>query len=208
MNRKLKALGLALVVVFAMTALSAATASGEQFHAGAHGTVQGLNVGEETVTVNAGTWKCKVNEFNGTIATSTPGSLTVKPTHKECTVFGFVNMAIDVGTCEYRFNTPVNTTSTVDIINCGATPITVTGFNCWITFGNQSGLGHVIWSNQVGPVPHDVHATLTISGTAYTQHSKSFPGCTNGTFSNGKVDGTTTWRAFNTLKSQAPLTVT
>jgi cysteinyl-tRNA synthetase len=90
----------------------------------------------------------------------------------------------------------------------GATPIIVTGFNCWITFGNQTGLGHVVWSNRAGSVPHDVHDTWTVTGTTYTQHSKSFPGCSNGTFNNGKVEGTTTWRAFNTAGVQASLTVT
>jgi hypothetical protein len=207
MKRKLEILGLALFTVCAMAALSAPTAGAEQWHiGGASGTVQDTNEGESTYTINAGTAKCKTIEFNGSYAASTVSSQTVKPTYKECTAFGFINTPIDVGTCEFRFNTPVGTTSTMDIINCGATPITITSFNCWVTIGNQNGLGHIVWTNVPG-TPDHVLAHFTISGTTYTQHSKSFPGCTNGTFSNGTVVGTTTYKAF-VAGSQVNLTVT
>jgi hypothetical protein len=216
MNRKLKAFGLVLVAVFAMSALSAATASAELFHAGEHGTVIGENVGEEVFTTNAGTVKCKTAKYTGTSTTNTPGSQIVTPQYSSCTAFGFVNTTIDVGTCQYRFNTPVNTTSTVDIINCGANGVVVTAFNCEVTIPNQSGLSHVVWENVAGTSPHHIRANVTISGITYIQHSKSFPGCntagTNGTptslFHDGTYHGTNTVKAFNTKGVQVPLTVT
>ena len=216
MNRKLKALGLALVAVFALSAMSAATASAELFHAGAHGTVIGQNVGEEEFTTAAGTVKCKSATYTGTSATSTPGSQIVTPAYKECTAFGFVNTTIDVGTCQYRFNTPVGTTSTIDIINCGANGVVVTAFNCEVTVPNQNGLSHVTWENVGGSSPHHIRANVTISGITYIQHSKSFPGCstagTNGVatslYHNGTVHGTATAKAFNTSGIQVSLTVT
>ena len=216
MNRKLKALGLALVAVFALSAMSAATASAELFHAGAHGTVVGTNVGEEVFTTTAGTVKCKSATYTGTSATNTPGSQTVKPVYKECTAFGFVNTVIDPGTCEYRFNTPVNTTSTVDIINCGANGVVVTAFNCEVTIPNQTGLSHVVFSNVAGSSPEHIQANVTISGITYIQHSKSFPGCneagTNGVKTSlhheGTYHGTNTIKAFNTAGTQVNLTVT
>jgi hypothetical protein len=207
MNRKFKALGLALIAVFAMTALSAATASAEQWHAGAHGTVKGINVGEETFTTNAGTVKCKVAEYNGTVASTTVSNQSVKPTYKECTAFGFVNTTIDVGSCEYEFTTPIKTTSTIHIKNC-ATPIRVTAFNCEVTVGNQNNLAHIQWHQIAGSIPHAIQGTVTASGITYTQHSKSFPGCTNGTFSNGTYTGTNQVKAFTTAGVQTSLTVT
>jgi hypothetical protein len=210
MNRKLKALGLALVAVAAMTALSAAPASAV-WHGEKTGTVKGINIeGEEVFTTNAGNVKCEISEYNGTTTATTPGAVKVKPTYKNCQAFGFIGTPIDVGTCEYEFTTPVKTTSTVHIVNC-ATPLRVTAFNCEITVGNQGPLSHITWTQGGVPSPpniHDLIAHVTITGIKYTQHSKSFPGCTNGTFTNGTYTGTNTVRAYDSLGNQVPITVT
>jgi hypothetical protein len=206
MNAKLKSLGLSLIAVFALTAMWAATASAE-WHVHESGTIKAINVGEETFTLNAGTWKCEVSEYNGSIASTTPGAIKVKATYKGCTAFGFMNIPIDVGTCETEITTPVGTTSTYNIVNCGATPMRVTAFNCEITIGNQGPLSHVTWTQIPGPPAH-LQAHITVTGIKYTQHSKSFPGCTNGTFSNGTYTGTNEVRTFNAVGKQVGFTVT
>jgi hypothetical protein len=51
---------------------------------------------------------------------------------------------IDTNGCSYRFDSNGNN---VDII-CGANPITVTAFNCWVTVGSQEIIGPVTYTNQ------------------------------------------------------------
>jgi hypothetical protein len=205
MNRKLKTLGLALVAVLAVAAMATATA-GAEWHVHETGTVKGINVGEEVFTTNAGNVKCEVSEYNGSVASTTPGAIRFKPTYKNCTAFGFVNTPIDVGTCEKEITTPVNTTSTYHWVNC-ATPIRITAFNCEVTIGNQGPLSHITWTQINGPPPH-IQGHTTTTGVKYTQHSKSFPGCTNGTFTNGTNTGTITVKAFNLSTGQVGFTVT
>ena len=216
MKRRLKVVGLALVAVLAMTALSAPAAHAELFHFGAHGTVLAENVGEEELVTNAGTVKCKTSKYTGSSATSTPGSQIVTPSYTGCTAFGFVNTTIHVGTCQLRFNTPVKTTSTVDIINCGAHGIVITAHNCEVTIPNQNGLSHVTWENVAGSSPHHVRARVTLTGITYIQHTREFPGCnesgTNGVptslFHNGADNATLTVKGFNTPSAQVSLTLT
>jgi len=208
MNRKLKTLGLALVAVLAMAAISAASASAalEEFHAGsASGSVKGINVGEETFTVTAGTVRCKVAEYNGTFSASTVKTQVVKPTYKECTAFGFVETPIDVNGCEYRFNQPNSGVGTVDIINC-TKPLEVTAFNCTVTVGNQTGLTSVTYTNVAGS-PDDLLIHTNITNIKYTQDPKNFPQCTSATHTNGTYTGTNTVRAFNGSGTQVTLTL-
>jgi hypothetical protein len=206
MKSKLKVFGLALAAALAVAAMSAAT-SGAEWHVHETGKIQALNVGEEVFTMNAGTVKCEVSEFNGSVGSTTPGAIIGRTTYKNCTAFGFVNTPIDVGSCEYEFTTPVATTSTGHIVNCGVTPMRITAFNCEITIGNQGPLSHVTWTQVAGPPAH-LQGHTTTTGTKYTQHSKSFPGCTNGTFTNGTYTGTFTAKAFNGVGKQVGITVT
>jgi len=209
MSRKLKALGLALIAVFAMAAISAATASAEElFHSSeAHSIIRGTQVAEDTFTVNAGTVKCKKATYNGTSSATTVKEQRVKPTYSECTAFGFVNTTIDVpSSCEYLFTQPVAKVGKVDIVGC-LEPITVTGFNCWVTVGNQNNLGSITYTTGESLKAHDLLIHVSLTGITYTQHSKSFPGCTAGTFTNGTYTGTSTVEALNTAGEPIPLTL-
>jgi hypothetical protein len=208
MNRKLKAVSLALIAVFAMAAISATTASAEEFHAGeAPGTVKGVNVGEEVFTTEAGTVTCKIAEYNGSFSTTTVKTQKVHPTYKECTAFGFIETPIDVPTsCNYEFTEPVSKVGKVNIVGC-TEPITVTASNCWVTIGNQNGLSSVTYTTGESKPVHDLLLHISITGITYTQHSKLFPGCKSGTFTNGKYTGTNTVRAYNAEGVQVPLTV-
>jgi hypothetical protein len=200
MTRNLKALGLALFAVLAMSALSASAASAGEFHSEvAHTTLTGSQIGEDVFNVTAGTVKCKEATYSGTQSSATTTTVTVKPAYSECTAFTFVGATIDVGTCEYEFsgdNTKVN------IVNCGSTPITVTAFNCWVTVGNQNGLESVAYTNEGAGTSRDVKVAVNISNVTYTQHSKSFPGCSNSTMNNGSYIGEATVRGFNTEGAQ------
>jgi hypothetical protein len=215
MTRKLKTLGLALIAVFAMSAVASATASavGPEFHSGAtSGTVKGTNVGEETFTVTAGTVKCSSATYTGTYSASTVTSQIVTPAYSGCVAFGFVNTPIDVNGCQFRFNQPTEPSkgdyvSTVDIINC-TKPMEVTAANCTVTIGNQAGLSGVTWDNVTTATPSHLTATTNISGIKYTQDPKGeFLPCNSSTDTNGTYVGTNTVKAFNGSGTQVSLSV-
>jgi hypothetical protein len=207
MTRKLKGFGLSLLAIIAMTAFSTATASAVEYHAGAaSGSVKVQNIGEENITVRAGTWKCKVSEYNGLYSSSTVTTLTTKPTYKECSQFGEENVVIDTNGCEIRFNQPnASLVSTVDVINC-TQPMAITLIDCTITIGNQTGLANVAWTNIAGS-PDDLVLHKNITGLKYTQDPIGFFGCMSGTFTNGTWTGTSTVRAYNSGGTQVNLTV-
>jgi hypothetical protein len=210
MNRKLKALGLALVAVFALAAMSAATASAEEFHSEtAHTTYTGAQVAEDIFTVNAGTVKCKKAEYAGTQSVATSKEATVSPTYKECTAFGFVNTTIDVNGCGYIFTrTPVNGDESSIHIECPAgNSIVVTAFNCEVTVPAQTLSGGVTYTNEGAGTTRSIIVDVNLTGITYIQHSKSFPGCkTEGTtgagatslFHDGTYSGSATITGANT----------
>jgi hypothetical protein len=212
MNRKLKALGLALIAVAAM-AFSASAAMAAEFHSEAtHTILSGSQVGEDKFKVNAGTVTCGEATYSGTQATATAETQTVTPTYSECKAFGFVNTTIDVNGCTYTFN--ANNSGIT--ITCSGSPITVTAFNCWVTVGSQTINSGVTYTNEVTKDKvgeelvatentRDVKVSVNLTGITYTQHSKSFPGCsTNGgnPRSDGTYEGAATVRGFNTEGTQ------
>jgi hypothetical protein len=200
MNRKLKALGLALVAVLAMGALSASAASAENFHSeSATDTVlKGSQVGTDVFTVNAGTVKCNEATYAGTQSGATATTVKVTPTYSECTAFGFVSTAIDVNGCTYEFSSDNSNV----VIGCATNPITVTAFNCWVTVGSQTTNGGITYTNTGAGASRDVDVTVNISGIHYVQHSKSFPGCSSGTRTDGKYTGAATVQGFTTGGAQ------
>jgi hypothetical protein len=207
MIRKIKTLGFALVAVMAMAAFSAATASAEFHSVEEHTIIDGEQPAtvNDVFTVNAGTVTCNTATYTGTTTTKTTSEITVTPTYSGCTAFGFVNATVDVNNCHYTFTT--TTTDRLHIV-CPTAPITVTAFNCWVTVGSQTASGvtykntpeeHAAWT---ASTTRDVDVTANITGLTYTQHSKSFPGCTNGTFTNGSYKGGATVKGTDTKEKQ------
>ena len=196
MNRKLKALGLALIAVLAMGALSASAASAGTFHSeiATDTVIKGEQIGTDVFTVNAGTVKCNEAKYNGNQAGATATTVKVTPEYSECTAFGFVNTTIHSKQCTYEFSG-----DNLDVvIGCpAAEPITVTAFNCWITVPSQTLAGAITYTNVAGP-PKDVKVKVNSKTITYTQHSKSFPGCSGGTRTTGEYLGEATVRGLST----------
>jgi hypothetical protein len=202
MNRKLKALGLALAAVMAMAAF-ASPASAAEFHSEvAHTEIKGEQ--EEALdvfTTNAGTVKCNTATYTGTTSAVTTSEITVTPAYSNCTAFGFVNTPIDTNNCHYTFTSNPGTPPVMHIV-CPSAPITVTAFNCWVTVGSQTVNSGITYTNSGVGSARDITVDKTISGLTYTQHSKSFPGCSIGTFTNGTFTGSTTIKGTNTAGTQ------
>jgi hypothetical protein len=199
MNRKLKGLGLMFVALLALAGFSSSAMATEFHSETAHTIIKGEQPegSNDVFTVNAGKVTCTSATYAGTTSAVTTPEVTVTPTYTGCTAFGFVNTTIDVpggnvaaganGGCDYRF-TPSTASSQLHII-CGAGEvINVTAFNCWVTIGSQT-TGGITYTNSGAGTARDVTVNANISGIVYTQHSKSFPGCSNGTFSNGTYVG-------------------
>jgi hypothetical protein len=198
MIRKLKTFGLALGAVLALGALSATTAPAASFHSeAAHTTLSGSQMvaTDDVWTINAGTIRCGYTSYSGTTTAATTETITVTPAYSECTAFGFVNAPIDVNGCTYTFNAGNDDL----IIACpvGKT-ITVTAFNCHVSVGSQSIASSITYDNAGSGNFREVWPTLNLSGLKYTQVSKSFPGCTNGAFTNGTFKGSLDVRGTGT----------
>jgi hypothetical protein len=199
MTRKLKALGLAFVAVLAFGALSATAASAAtSFHSEqAHTIIDGTQpVAEDDVfTVKAGTVKCTSATYSGTTEAATTTTVKVTPAYSGCTAFGFVSTPVDVPAgCTYTFNA----TNDDLAIACTGSPITVTAFNCHVKVGTQTATSGISYSTAGSGTARDVTVKANITGLKYTQESKSFPGCTNGTFEDGKYVGSGTVTGTNT----------
>lgn len=201
MNRTLKTFSLITAAMMSL-ALSASSASAGQFHFGAsHVTISGS--GEDVLTLGAGTLRCKKVTYGGTQATATATTVRVKPSYAECSAFGFVNVPIDVGSCEYELSGDNND---LKIVNCGSNPITVTAFNCWVTISDQTSPQSITYVAGGAGNTHDVRFHANSTTLSYTQHSKSFPGCLKGSFTNGSFTGSGTVKTFDTGGGQVALT--
>jgi len=160
-------------------------------------TLKGEQVGTDSFTVNAGTVKCTEITYSGTL-NSEAASVELAPTYGGCTAFGFVNTPIDPNGCKYRFNSESKVeadkvTGSVDVVCPESKKITITAFNCEVGVASQTGRKTVTYTDTTAASPKkDIDISVSLSGLAYSQTSKSFPGCSTGSFTNGTYKGETT----------------
>jgi hypothetical protein len=212
MNRKLKSLGLALIAVFALGAVSVASASAGTFTATAGATISGeqvsgtitaKTVAKHEFTTAAGTVKCTTATFTGTAAAAESATQELAPTYKECTLAGSVPVTIDVNSCKYVFHAGTAGAATVDV-RCPSSPITVTvpGSTCEITIGGavggvNQGLGGITLDNSGTSTAMDILATIDVTGIHYIVHGS----CPNvpppGTYTDGSYRGVATIKSSN-----------
>jgi len=187
MTRNLKALGVALMAVFAMSAVAAQGAAGHEFHADGEkaistgtndlvvsdggGTKTELSVHEFTVGT-AGVVKCNKLETESTqkgtlVSANTYKSdeLTVTPRYTECT-FGGNPATVDFEHCAYKFdsdttlgNTTGNEHANVEIECEAGSSIKIVTSVCTLTVGAQLIKHAVRYVND----PHSVNAINVIS---------------------------------------------
>jgi hypothetical protein len=202
MNRKLKALGMAIAAVMAFAAF-AGSASAAEFHSEVeHTGISGSRIGTDVFTVNAGTWKCTELTYSGTQSTGvTSSEITVIPKWGGCTAFGFIGATIDVNGCDYRF-TP-NANPYLHIV-CPTKPIEVTTSTCTVTLPAQPVNSGVTYTNEGSGTTRDLKVNYSLTGLSYTQHNKVFPNCPGGagTFTNGTYTGEATIKGANTAGTQ------
>jgi hypothetical protein len=201
------------IAIVAAAAFSAAAAVAGEFHSEiAHTGITGSQpvAEDDFFTFKAGTVRCERAHYSGTTSSATTSEITVTPTYTLCTAFGFVNTTIDVpsginGGCDYRY-TPLDFGEQPELhIVCGAgEAITITAFNCHVKIGSQTVSSGITYSNNWSSAGwgRDFSAVGNVTGLKYTQESKSFPGCTNGTFEDGKYVGSATLEGRTTTTVQ------
>ncbi len=214
MIRNLKALGLAVLAVCALGAVSASSASAFFTSSVEHVSVSGSQTTNHVFTTSVGTVTCKKATFAGTsIGTAKEGqftteSQTVTPTYGECTAFGFGATVTTTG-CTYKFTrtgtdgtgTPIGPVH----VECEAgkkIKIVAAGF-CTMEVGPQTPEGHVSFKTTFPPgnglTVEDVDVKSTVTGIKYEGN------CGSGT--NGTYSGEATVRGFNTAGEPVNVTV-
>jgi hypothetical protein len=225
MIRKLKALGLALVAVFAMSAIVASAASATAGTLTAEGktviaTAEQSGEHEFVLTDHPiapgfAVTKCKKAVFTGTAGvTDGATSVTAHPVYTECTAFGQPATITTTG-CDYVLNT--GTPVIVEGVQTGWHVVTdlvcaetkeptvnhvikiVTG-TCEVTVGGQTGLTTSEVTNSGGAgTAMDLLLHTKITGIKYTVVKDNI-GCPlsgTGSFSKGDYNGTTTVKAHD-----------
>jgi long-subunit fatty acid transport protein len=191
MTRNFKALGLALVAAFAMSAVVASAASAAEFHAEkAPVTLTGSqHAGEDVFTTDAGTVSCEEATYTGSQATVTALTASATPKYSGCHATFGLNTTVDVNECKYIFNA---NTGKVDISCPAGKVIAVTAPGCEITVGSQTGLSSATFTNVGAGTTREITIDVALSGIKYEEHNKGFfPTCKANTVakSNGTYKG-------------------
>lgn len=197
MIRTLKALGAALVAVFALSALLASAAQAEEtptFTASKSPVREtGSQTANHVIKVNGGTIKCLeaklVDEAGGSAM-----MLLFQPTYAKCTLAG-IAATINMNGCEYTFE-PVTKkeedkfVGTMGIVCPVGKAIEVSAGGCVVAISAQAGLSTVEFTNDTKAEPAaDETWSTNLAGGQYTE-GKLCPGG-GGTFNNLTYTGGT-----------------
>jgi hypothetical protein len=227
MIRNLKALGLALVAVFAMSAFVASAASAAQgtlttFPEGSTAIATAEQIGEHEITltdhpVGGGFFgfKCKKATFTGTAGVKTGAvSVHAHPVYSECSFFG-QPIAVTTTGCDYVLkvgeSTPGGWHVITDVVCSAGSVLRFVSGTCEFTIGAQTGLTTSEVTNSGGSgTAMDLLLHTNITGIKYTVVKDSI-GCPLsglGSFSKGDYAGTTTVKAHDsTTKVTAGITL-
>lgn len=158
MMRNIKALGLAFVAIFAMSAVVASAAQANAFMSEGNVTAaisaDQIKGEDHVFTVEGNKVECETAHFATAGEVSSPtGSITVHPSYSGCTAFSFVGASVTTTGCDYtlgvgsiietgKYNGKLNLTcsgSSKIVISAGTCEATVSGpqeFGSGITYTN------------------------------------------------------------------------
>lgn len=168
MIRNIKALGLALAAVLALSVVGASAAQAEGMHfTGTKGaTISGGQLTEHVFTVQGSKVTCKEATFTGEIAAEKSSEQKVGASYKNCTAFGFINATVNMNSCHYLFT--VEKTDASDLgnkdrgegsvhvtCNTAGDSITVVAGPCTVHIGPQT-VGGITYEATTGKGTMDV----------------------------------------------------
>jgi len=198
MRRNLKALGAAVLAVFAIGAVTASAASADPlFHSEAADTFLTGSQGpvlQNVLTTDLGELKCETVTFKGTWGAQTNTTLTLKPQYAACEL-GEENAVVTENGCAFVFHLGNNTetlAASMDI-ECPDGRIEIHVPGCTTTVPPQVGLQQSKFTNEGAGATQAIIADLQIAGIHYVEHGEA---CANAgaTTENGTYAGRITVR--------------
>lgn len=211
MIRNLKALGLALVAVLAMSAMAAAGAQGKEpaqvTLEAAEGTIDGTQIGSGTFVRSSRKVTCNEGSFVAHVADGDTTITTTKPTFDSCTGPLGLPATVDMNGCDFGFELEgeevegVHKYTAVASLTCnegGHATITVKnaegGTVCQYSFTNEGneGLNTIELTNEAAgeETPKDWgEADINVTGIDSTRTAGSAFVCGPATDENGALEG-------------------
>jgi hypothetical protein len=226
MNRKLKVLGLALVAVFAMSAMVASAAQGKtpgtlttfpttattSIH-GTQATPHAFKLTSQFINGEPATTTCNIAKFTspaGSSVTDGATTVTLVPEYKECKTSGF-NATVTVENCHYSVHLGTNTGGalgthaviTLDNVAPGTCIIKITLLTCEVQVKAQEFATGNILTNSGTEKEMDLLLDTDITNKIAYTITKDGIGCPltelGKTFNDGDYTGTTTVDGKNTV---------
>jgi len=187
MKRSLVILNLALVAALAIGAFGGSRAVAAEFHAGAAPITLTGTPTNHRLAFNAGAMTCTTITLTGEMPVVTTKQITLKPDFKQCTVFGFPNVTVDVNECDFLFTA----TGEMHIICPANKAIELTAPFCTVKIKAQNGLNATAIASNAGKT--DFKFTTNIGGIAYDECGTPRV--------NGTYTGSTTVTGANAMKT-------
>ncbi|HYJ21915.1 MAG TPA: hypothetical protein VEW07_07830 [Solirubrobacterales bacterium] len=196
MTRNLKALGLTLVAVFAMSAIVASAASANEFHSNVEKTTLTGKVTENhrfTYETGGPAVECTTATFSGSPTVKTTTAINSTPVYSGCTVPSVFNAPAHVkfGTCFYQFtiNAAENKGPAHLVCPSGTVQIEVTIpllADCTYSIGPQTPAGTTDYANEGSTPTRSVIVQPTQTGISSSYIGNSLCGAattsTTGTY--------------------------
>lgn len=212
MTRNAKVLGVALVAVFAMSAMLAQGAAAKENKHTFTCTAASCNLsvsqeGTHELQAGAAVVKCEVATATGTQVGEEVESVTVTPAYGNCKI-GSTNVEVKNEGCKFKFTgettkdaagpTPEALAATVHICDGGGV-IKIVGPGCTIDFESQTKHG-IQYSNSGGSEPTDVKVVAHVGNITYnaTNAGCALLGVKAGVNTNGVYKGNSTVTGKNT----------
>ena len=167
MIRNLKTLGLAVMAMFALTAVAASAAQAVEFHSEIENTTitAKTEAGSNSVFDAAGaSISCASGTFTGTQAAKASPTLTVTPAYSGCTFLGVLNVPVNMNGCQYTFNA----NGEVAVTGASCTAITFEAELCKVEVGKQGNLKEATYTNIGTGTGREVTVTPHVTGITYT----------------------------------------
>ncbi len=186
-------LAVALIAIFALSAVGATAAFGEgekdEFEGNGKESIS-AGVGVQLFTTTFGKVECKKldDAAKGIIVAPTVETTSVK--YSECKAFG-VKATINFGTCQYKFEKPVDLQTeaeeelakevltkhsvSVSIVNCKGTPIKIENTVCEVTVPEQTLKGITALNEGEPGKPVKTKASAKVTGIEYTGLNATCP---------------------------------
>jgi hypothetical protein len=168
MTRNLRALGLALVAILAMSATVASTASAAQFTFGVSATtLTGEEVNGQTEILFTGTGiKCSEVSYHGHVSHTAASAVTITPTYTGCktsidstaTYTGFGDHG-EENTCDYV----IDANGTLDLVCDAGAEVTYDAATCIVHIPAQEDIGKIEYVTGLRNGVHDLTLKINIT---------------------------------------------